>query len=405
MNVKTSETGAPATGQDLTLTLDSEKIEMELKTGLEPVAVAEADEPDLGRKAQAYVDHLMGIVTDDIDQKEQSKHAVEMLGRELQTQSAHRSRMLQQSVALMSNQGADRGPVTNALIDLKLKVEELDPNQLDLEAGWFARMLGRIPGVGTPLKRYFSRFESAQTTIDAIVNSLERGREQLRRDNLTLQDDQKAMQSLVEQLERHIHLGQLVDEKLQVALARLRGADEVRARFIEEELLFPLRQRIIDLQQQRAVNQQGILASAIVMRNNGELVRGVNRALDVTISALNVAVSTALALANQQIVLDKVQAVNKTTSDIIAGTGKRLRSQGAAIQKQAATAMLDMKALKGAFADITAALDEISRFRQAALPQMAKAIVDLDRMSAEGEKRIKALPDAAAETPLLTLGS
>lgn len=405
MDEKRRETSASTAGQGLALTLDSEKIEQELKATLEPVARPASEDRELERTAQAHVDHLMGIVTEDIDQRENSKQAVEMLGRELQGQSAHRSRMLQQSVALMSNQAAEKGPVTNALIDLKLKVEELDPNQLDLEAGWFARMLGRIPGVGTPLKRYFSRFESAQTTINTIVNSLERGREQLKRDNLTLQDDQKAMQSLVEQLERHVRLGQLVDEKLEVAIARLRGKDEARARFMEEELLFPLRQRIIDLQQQLAVNQQGILASAIVMRNNGELIRGVNRALDVTISALNVAVSTALALANQQIVLDKVQAVNKTTSDIIAGTGKRLRSQGAAIQRQSASAMLDMKALKGAFADINAALDEISRFRQSALPQMAKAIIELDRISAEGEKRIKALPEAGAETPLLTLGS
>jgi uncharacterized protein YaaN involved in tellurite resistance len=67
--------------------------------------------------------------------------------------------------------------------------------------------------------------------------------------------------------------------------------------------------------------------------------------------------------------------------------------------------MLDMKALKGAFADINAALDEISRFRQSALPQMAKAIIEFDRISAEGEKRIKALPETGAETPLLTLGS
>jgi uncharacterized protein YaaN involved in tellurite resistance len=405
MDDKRSEAGAPTAGQGFALTLDSKKIEQELKATLEPVAVAVGEDPELERKAQAYVDHLMGVLTEDVDEKERSRQAVEMLGRDLQSQSAHRSRMLQQSVALMSNQGAEKGPVTNALIDLKLKVEELDPNQLDLEAGWFARMLGRIPGVGTPLKRYFSRFENAQTTINAIVNSLERGREQLRRDNLTLQDDQKAMQSLVAQLERHIRLGQLVDEKLQVAIARLRGQDQARARFIEEELLFPLRQRIIDLQQQLAVNQQGILAGAIVMRNNGELIRGVNRALDVTISALNVSVSAALALANQQIVLDKVEAVNRTTSDIIAGTGKRLRSQGAAIQRQAASAMLDMKALKGAFADINAALDEISRYRQNALPQMAKAIIELDRMSAESEKRIKALPEAGAEAPLLTLGT
>lgn len=405
MDEKNSETGAPAAGQGLALRLNSEKIQQEIQSQLTPVVANSGGDPELERKAQAYVDHLMEVGTDDVAQKEQTRKAIEMLGRELQSQSSHRSRMLQQSVAVMSNQGAEKGPVTNALIDLKLKVEELDPNQLDLEAGWFARMLGRIPGVGTPLKRYFSRFESAQTTINAIVNSLERGREQLQRDNLTLQDDQKAMHTLVDELGRHIRLGQIVDEKLEVAVNRIRGTDDDRAQFIEEELLFPLRQRIIDLQQQLAVNQQGILASAIVMRNNGELIRGVNRALDVTMSALNVAVSTALALGNQQIVLDKVQAVNKTTSDLITGTGKRLRSQGAAIQKQAASAMLDMKALRGAFSDINAALDEISRYRQNALPQMAKAILELDRMSAESEERIKSLPPGGAETPALTLES
>lgn len=400
-----AETDAAATGQELALMLDSDAIQQEVKATLAPAAEMSEDDPELERKAQAYVDQLMGVPANDVEQKEKTKRAVELLGRELQSQSAHRSRMLQQSVAVMSNRGAEKGPVTNALIDLKLKVEELDPNQLDLEAGWFARMLGRIPGVGTPLKRYFSRFESAQTTINAIVNSLERGREQLSRDNLTLQDDQKAMHALVEELGRYIRLGQRVDEKLQVSVNRLRNEDDERARFIEEELIFPLRQRIMDLQQQLAVNQQGILAGAIVMRNNGELIRGVNRALDVTMSALNVAVSTALALGNQQIVLDKIRAVNKTTSDMIAATGKRLRSQGTAIQKQSASALLDMKALKGAFADINAALDEISRYRQNALPQMANAIIELDRMSAEAEQRIKTLPESKEATPSLTLDS
>jgi uncharacterized protein YaaN involved in tellurite resistance len=293
--------------------------------------------------------------------------------------------------------------VTNALIDLKLKVEELDPNHLDLDAGWFSRLSGKLPFIGTPLKRYFSRFESAQTVLDAIVNSLERGREQLKRDTLTLQEDQKAMRALTEKLTRQVKLGQLVDEKLQSAAARLRREDEARARFIEDELLFPLRQRIIDLQQQLAVNQQGILASAIVMRNNSELVRGVNRALDVTLSALNVAVSTALALGNQRIVLDKVNAINRTTSDLIAGTAKKLRTQGTAIHAQASSAMIEMTALKSAFADINAALDEISRFRQSALPQMANTIIELDRMSAEGEKRVRQLPPGGGTAPSLTL--
>jgi hypothetical protein len=50
--------------------------------------------------------------------------------------------------------------------------------------------------------------------------------------------------------------------------------------------LFALRQRTLDLQQQLAVNQQGVLAIEIIIRNNRELIRGVDRALDVTISRI-----------------------------------------------------------------------------------------------------------------------
>jgi uncharacterized protein YaaN involved in tellurite resistance len=384
----------------LDLQLDAKSIEKELAIAL-PTAPQPKDESELEKKAEAYVEYLIARGTNP-DGESESKQAIETMGRNLQGEASHRSRMLQQTVAVMSNQGAEKGPVTNALIDLKLKVEELDPNQLDLDPGWFSRTVGELPFVGTPLKRYFSRFESTQTVLDAIVKSLEKGREQLQRDNLTLQEDQKAMRELTEKLSRQIRLGQLVDEKLQLALVRTPKDDTARATFIQDELLFPLRQRIIDLQQQLAVNQQGVLASAIVMRNNSELVRGVNRALDVTISALNVAVTTALALANQQIVLDKVQAVNRTTSDLISGTAKKLRTQGTAIQEQAASAMLDMAALKSAFANINAALDEISRFRQKALPQMANTILELDRMSAAGEERVRALP-APGKEPTLSL--
>ena len=87
---------------------------------------------------------------------------------------------------------------------------------------------------------------------------------------------------------------------------------------IENEWLFPLRQRIQDLQQQLIVNQQGIMAIDLVIRNNVELMRGVDRATNVTVSALQVAVTLALALANQRVTLDKVLAVNETTDKLLA---------------------------------------------------------------------------------------
>jgi uncharacterized protein YaaN involved in tellurite resistance len=230
------------------------------------------------------------------------------------------------------------------------------------------------------------------------VRSLKAGQEQLKRDNVTLTDDQKAMRQLTLKLERAIKLGQLIDARLQNSLDTEILADDPKHKFIAEELLFPLRQRIQDLQQQLLVNQQGYLTTEIVIRNNKELIRGVNRAINVTVSALQVAVTLALALANQKIVLEKVQAITATTEGLIAGTAERLKTQGAEIHKTASSTQLNIDVLKQAFTDIRSALDDISRYRQEALPQMANNILEMDKLAAESEQSIRRMEHAGQAT-------
>jgi uncharacterized protein YaaN involved in tellurite resistance len=192
-----------------------------------------------------------------------------------------------------------------------------------------------------------------------------------------------------------------VTEKLATEI----GPDDPRRQFIEEDILFAIRQRTLDLQQQLAVNQQGVLAIEIIIRNNRELIRGVDRAIDVTISALQVAVTVALALAHQKIVLDKIEAINTTTSSMIAGTAERLKTQGTQIHQQASSTMLDMESLKQAFADIDTALDEISRYRREALPTMAGTILELDQLTAETETAIENMERGRTATSRLDDGN
>ena len=128
-----------------------------------------------------------------------------------------------------------------------------------------------------------------------------------------------------------------------------------------------------------------------------------NRSVDVTVSALQVAVTVALALAHQKVVLDKVEAMNRTTSDLIAGTAERLKTQGTQIHEQAAGAMLDMGSLRSAFDDINIALDEISRYRREALPQMANTILELDHLTSEGEKSIERMEQGGAAKETMNL--
>ena len=396
----TSEEAQP--GLHLQLDLKDVKGELSLP---DPKSIGTGSDVDaaLDAKAQEYADRLVNLEPEDHQGEDDAKAAVEIMGRALQREAAHRSEMLKQPIRKLSEQSEDGGPVANALVDLKMQVEELDPARFDFSAGWLSRSLGMIPGIGTPIKRYFTKFESAQTVIDAIVRSLELGGEQLERDNVTLREDQRAMRQLTLNLGRQIELAQLLDQKLQYKLDREIGADDARHKFVQEELLFPLRQRILDLQQQLAVNQQGVLSTAIIIGNNKELIRGVNRALDVTVGALQVAVTVALALANQKIVLDKIEGLNRTTSDLIAGTAAQLKTQGAAIHTQASRASLDMESLKSAFADINSAMDEISRYRREALPQMAQSILEFDQLSAVGEAAIQQVEDGTRARPMLDL--
>ncbi len=367
-----------------------DEIERDLKA---PVETPSTDDAALEQLADTFVREVLAA---DLQQTPSQREAIDDMGVDIQRRAAHRSAMLQTPIRRLAHQGDEGGMVANALVALRGKMQELDPSRQDLSTGGLARALSFIPGVGNKLQRYFSRFENAQDAIDRIIHDLDAGAGMLRRDNVTLADDQAELRKLITQLDRQVALGRLIDNRLEMAAAR---ADDAQRGFIEEELQFPLRQRIVDLQQQLTVCQQGVLALEVIIRNNRELVRGVTRAINVTVSALNVAVTTALALANQRLVLDRIEALNDTTSSLIAGTAKALRSQGADIQTRAASTMLDMDALEQAFGDVLGAIDEVSRYRREALPRLDAQIERLEALATRGNKAITRMDEGnAADT-------
>ena len=127
-----------------------------------------------------------------------------------------------------------------------------------------------------------------------------------------------------------IELGKQMEASIeaQIQKAEIDGVDQNKIDFVREEVLFPLRQRIMDMQQMIVVNQQGIVSLNVIRRNNKELIRGVNRAKTVTVSALRTGVMVASALYDQKIVMDKITILNQTTENIIETTSHMLKEQG-----------------------------------------------------------------------------
>ncbi|WP_373190331.1 toxic anion resistance protein, partial [Halomonas sp.] len=197
-------------------------------------------DPSLAAEADAFVDELEG--GGDAESLAQQRRAIDELGLELQQQAAHQSAMLQAPLRQLAHHGDEGGPVAKALVDLRGRMQALDPARHRLSPGPLDRLLALLPGAGSRLQRYFRKFETAQQALDAIIADLEEGRDMLHRDNLTLSDDQQSLRESLFELQRQVELGRLIDERLQAAIAR-RDEEDPQRRFLEEELLFPLRQR------------------------------------------------------------------------------------------------------------------------------------------------------------------
>lgn len=350
--------------------------------------VIEQASPEIIAQADQLVSNIIQVDAKDLVGQERYRKAIHKLGEPLQRKLATQSQMLREPMTALMNDAEDGGTVAKGLLSLQGEVNKINPNRVDFSMGTIRRILCMLPGIGTPLANWFAKYQAVDSVIKDIMKSLQSGRDQLERDNNTLRDDQMRMRELTFQLQDYIILAQTIDTKLQDEVSSGANIDEERKKFIEEEILFPIKQRILDLQQQLAVNQQGVLATEVIIRNNRELIIGVNRALNVTVTALNTAATLQIALQRQKKVLEGVQAVTETTNDLIAGTAEQLKQQGTAIQKQASETMLDITTLKQAFQDVELALQDISEFRRNALPKMAESITEMDQITGSMESAI-----------------
>ena len=358
-----------------------EEIQVAIEEQVKPVPEEVAK---LKEVAEANVATIMALDFESLEKRKEILQSIDTFGINTMKSSSDKNTLLQVSVGNLSKTGDEGGQVAKGLGELHTQLKDLDPSAIDFAKSGF---LGKL---FNPLRAYFLKYQKADVVIADIVISLDKGKSTLKNDNTTLEIEQQMLRELTKKLQKEIQLGMLMDESIdsQIEAAKLRNEDPDKIRFITEEVLFPLRQRVMDLQQMLVVNQQGIMAIEVVIRNNKELIRGVDRAKNVTISALKISVTVASALYNQKIVLKKIELLNQTTNDLIAGTSRMLKNQGVEIQKQSLEASISVDTMKEAFTDVLSALDSISTYKQEALPKMRDTINQFRELADSGEKQI-----------------
>jgi uncharacterized protein YaaN involved in tellurite resistance len=342
--------------------------------------VDETKKSELAQRAQAFADELATIDHRSPAFAQKIETITSMGGKELRASASVSSRMLERPASALrgaKGQGADaQTRVSSTLVDLRQTISELDPNRADLTGP--KKVLKWLPG-GDKIQRYFAKYESAQSHLNAIIKSLDSGQDELRKDNAAIETEKVNMWTTMGKLSEYNQLATALDEAVTQKVADLDASgNSEAANTLKSDALFAIRQRRQDIMTQMAVSVQGYMALDLIRKNNIELIKGVDRAQTTTVSALRTAVIVSQALSRQKLVLDQITALNTTTSNLIEATSNQLRIQGAQINEQASSATVDVQKLQQAFDNVFQTMDAIDTFRTQAVDAMAQTVQALE---------------------------
>ena len=337
-------------------------------------AVESAALPGLDAKVDAYLDSLMTAAPRSPEFAAKATDVRTMGDGDIRRAAETSNRLLKSPVKALQEGGlAEGSKVGTTLLELRRTIEDLDPK----EASGAKKFLGLVP-FGDRVTDYFRKYQSAQSHLDGILHALRDGQDELGKDNAALNLEKQYLWDAMARLNQYVYVAERLDARLAAHISDLEGADPDKSRALRDDVLFYVRQKHQDLLTQLAVSIQNYLAIDIIIKNNIELIKGVDRASTTTVSALRTAVIVAQALGNQKLVLDQITALNTTTSGMIERTSEMLRDNSVKIQEQAASATIGLPQLQAAFQNIYATMDAIDSFKVQALDTMAATIGTLE---------------------------
>jgi uncharacterized protein YaaN involved in tellurite resistance len=187
------------------------------------------DVTQLDSQVAQFIDDISAHDSQDPKFKEALERIHSMGVKDIEASASVSNRMLERPVGSLKNGGFDQGAqIGQSLIDLRRTVESLDPSrQGDLFSA--RKLLGFIP-LGNKLVDYFDRYQSSQGHLNAIIEALKRGKDELLRDNVAIEQEKVNLWGLMERLEKYLHIGKKLDAELDNKARLLDASDPEKAR-------------------------------------------------------------------------------------------------------------------------------------------------------------------------------
>ncbi|MBF0390908.1 MAG: toxic anion resistance protein [Desulfamplus sp.] len=187
--------------------------------GVEPAKVSEAEKIAL---------EIAQRILNEPDDRSSLRDAT-MLGEDVQLKANDTFKLMRTSLGRVMDQMAagKEKSIPDDLLKLRNIMDNINPysaiEQLKRQqsAGWLSRLFSKVPGVGKVLSDIAKKFESVQTQVDAIIQSLEAGADKLLENSLEIEERYKNLKELQKHLKLRSYQLQVITSKLEEVSPKL----------------------------------------------------------------------------------------------------------------------------------------------------------------------------------------
>jgi uncharacterized protein YaaN involved in tellurite resistance len=194
-------------------------------------------------------------------------------------------------------------------------------------------LLGKIPLIGSAVSGYWEKYQDVMTVINENIALLNGLLDKKEKDILLINDKKDAFLKMMEEYHKAILKGVYIKEVLEQRVAE--EGDEEKRRFMQENWLYPLGKRIMNLQELYLSNFDAAISAELVARGHRELITDLREKNKVATVRLQTGVWLAAELYDQRRLLESSKALKETNKKLADTVHSMLGSYQSEIQKEA----------------------------------------------------------------------
>lgn len=286
----------------------------------------------------------------------------------------------------------DAGDVGEEINSLMRELNMMDVDSMGENKQPF---LSRLPVIGklfNTVETAISRFDSVAENIEGISHQLDKSRQALMRDSVTLNNLFDKNVSYIKEMEITIQAGyikiqEIVDEILPAKEAELKK-DPENTILIQEindlnTYVDSLDKKVHDLDLTKMIAEQALPQIRMIQSNSNNLVEKIQSSVMNTIPLWKMQITTALTLNRQKKILDASQKVTETTNKLLQGNATMLKVNTIKVAEQNEESVVSVETIKMTNKMLIETIDEISKIREEGKRGREKAKIELQASEKE----------------------